>query len=219
MSCPPGNSRTRASPQRRRGYDERNPPEIRNRSPVGADDHIGPHAAPSNYRTAHRISDAFPTPHPVRAGHPAGPCLEFPKTSLKRRTGRRPRRPTSPGVRSHENRSNANVHHTIRAVAARTRVGAGALASATVSDQRVRRRDNATTPRADMNGTIGIDHCCGSRTAETKLGFGSLPGPKLVFLFFEAFFSFVNTKEKKAYPAAGYGGIIQKEESYGNIRL
>ena len=41
----------------------------------------------------------------------------------------------------------------------------------------------------------------------------------VVFLFFEAFFSFVNTKEKKAYPAAGYGGIIQKEESYGNIRL
>ena len=70
-----------------------------------------------------------------------------------------------------------------------------------------------------MNGTMGIDHCRGSRTAETKLGFGSLPGQKNVFLFFEAFFSFVNTKEKKAYPAAGYGGIIQKEELYGNIRL
>ena len=62
--------------------------------------------------------------------------------------------------------------------------------------------------RADMSGTMGIDYLRGSRTAETKLGPGLPPGPKIVFLFFEAFFSFVNTKEKKAYfPRPFKGGI------------
>ena len=50
-----------------------------------------------------------------------------------------------------------------------------------------------------MSGTMGIVHLRGSRSVETKLGPGIPPGPKIAFLFFEAFFSFVNTKEKKAY--------------------
>ena len=54
--------------------------------------------------------------------------------------------------------------------------------------------------RANMNGTMGIDYCRGSRTAVTTLGPDSPPGPKIVFLFFAAFFSFVNPKEKKADP-------------------
>ena len=65
-----------------------------------------------------------------------------------------------------------------------------------------------------MNGTMGIDYNCGSRTDETKLGPGLPPGQKVAFLFFEAFFSFVNTKEKKAYSLPpGSGGTPRRGEA------
>ena len=56
------------------------------------------------------------------------------------------------------------------------------------------------TSRADMNGTMGIDHHRGSRSAVTEQSLDLLPGQKVVFLFFAAFSSFVNTKEEKANP-------------------
>ena len=65
-----------------------------------------------------------------------------------------------------------------------------------------------------MNGTMGIVHHRGSRTVEIKLGPGLPPGQKVAFLFFEAFFSFVNTKEKKAYSLPpGSGGTPRRGEA------